>query len=1364
MNSSQDAFISYGRADSKAFAAQLNDRLLAENLNIWFDFDDIPLGVDYQNEIDEGIARANNFLFLISPHSVNSIYCLKEVELAIAYGKRIIPLLHVEQISREIWQQRNLTGVDADWEAYQAQGKHSSFTNMHPTISKINWVYFREGVDDFDKAFAGLLEIGNRDREYVDQHTTLLIKALAWQRQQKQSRHLLVGEERKRAETWLKVRFKNEQPPCLPTDLHCEFITESIKNGDNLMTHVFLAHAEEDHDISEQVRHSLMRESFTVWTNKRDIQTGEAFQAAINRGVEEADNVVCLLSPHSLQSAYCLQEIDYALSLNKRLIPLLLQAVDPDQMPPELRSLQYIDLTDNILETDYQQDESQLLKALCQDAAYHENYKLLLAKALKWERQHRNPCLLLRGYNLRHSEAWIKVAQTREQYQPIPLIEEFIEESLRQPPGVTLDVFLSYSRKDSEFARKLNDALQIQGKTTWFDQESIAAGSADFQREIYDGIEVSNNFLFIISPNSIDSPYCAGEVEYAVQMNKRIITVLYQPITSVMPPGLASVQWLDFSQYHQTFDATFSSLLRTLDTDPDYLRTHTRLLVQALEWQDHNLDESLLLRGSSLKTIQEWLLSDPKKSPQPTRLQRDYVTASNAHEIQRQRSTLRLQRFGLGAISMVSLAAIALGLFAFRESDKFNRLRLESQKGYVLAQTRTSEALFQSDRPFEALLGAMSAGIDAQQFGLTTNSDLKAQVVTALQQAVFWVQESQRLGKHEGIIWAVSVSPNGKMVASASADGTVKLWHLDGALIKQFKNPEGEPYLAVGFTPDSQQLIVGGSSRNGIKGKAEVIQIGTWKQTSLGNHDAPVVSVAVSPNGKTIATSSEDGLIRLFDLTGKRRKTLAGHDAPVRSVTFSPDGQLLASAGDDRTIRLWRPDGTPIKTLVGHTAQVRSVQFSPNSKLLLSSSWDETVRLWNREGEPVREIAGHDALVHDAAFSPDGKTLASAGWDKTIKLWTLEGTLITTLKGHSAQIRSLSFSPDGLLASAGGDRTVRLWRLSRPLLATLQDHWARVYSVTFSPDGQLLASGGADTVVRLWNRQGKPLRQLKGHAGVVWTVQFSPDGKTLASASSDRTVKLWSRAGKLLKTLSGHAGSVYSVSFSPNGQFLASTGADLTVRLWRRDGTPIRTLQNFKKGLLSVSISPDSRTLATSGWDNQVQLWTLDGKLLKTLEGHQGWVYSVNFRQDGKQLLTASYDNTAKLWTDQGKLIATLKGHEDGLIAAIFSPDNRFIATASHDSTVKIWQGDGTLVTTLRGHRDRVSDVAFSPDGQLIATASEDKTILLWEFAIQGELDKLLEKGCVWTKDYLHTHTISYPKLRQFCTVKPNQRKVAIEE
>ena len=1362
----QDVFISYGRADSKEFASKLNACLTQQNLDVWFDFDDIPLGVDYQNQIDDGIERSKNFLFIIAPHSVNSPYCRLEVEHALRLGKRIIPLLHVESIDRDTWQTRNPKGTDTDWQNYQANGLHSSFPNMHPVLSKINWVYFREGIDDFQTSLQGLLDIFERQQDYVHEHTTILAKALAWQRHQKQAQYLLVGQSRQQAESWLARKFTTlDQAPCQPTELHCEFICESIKNANGLMTDVFLSYSEKDRALMDRLRQALMREGLTTWINRTDIQVGGDFAAAINQGIEEASRMVYLMSPDSLASKYCRQELDYARQLNKQIIPLKMRPLDLDQVPDDLRSLQFINFVNGDDEdgSAYRKDIAKLVKLLQEDSDYYHQHKHLLVKALKWQHNERNSSLLLRGYNLRRAEAWLKVARKHRKQGVLPLQEDFIKESLRQPPNQSIDVFISYSRADADFARQLNGELQVHGKTTWFDQESIAAGSANFQEEIFNGIENADHFLFIISPNAIQSPYCAEEVAYAESLNKRILTVLYRPVSSKeLPPALATVQWIDFNSKQKNFKTTLSILLRALENDPTHLRFHTRLLVQALEWEDSNRDESLLLRGKVRHETETWLLEAEGKTPQPTRLQQDFVTASAAEEIRRQRSAIRLQQMGIGVISLVSLAAIALGIFANGQRIRANhqttraeQQRQEAEFQQIFAEMETSEALFKSNQPFEALIEASRAGVALKDYQQANPErpfpDDK--VVTALQQAIFWVRERNRLDGHEGIVWDTAVSADGQLIASASADGTARLWGIDGSIVDRFE-VEDTQVLSVAFSPDGQQLAMGLEN-----GTIELWQLGENKRLldTLQNHTGPVTTVDFSPDGQRLASASEDKTVRLWGADGTPLKELSEHIAAVRTVLFSPDGKTLASAADDRTIRLYTPDGKSLKTLRGHSAQVKGLAFSPDSSMLASASWDETIRLWKRTGEPIREIRGHNALVYDVSFSPDGNYLASASWDKTIRTWTLVGEPITTVFGHSAQIHSIHFNPEnGRLISGAGDRTVRIWEMDRPLINALRDHQANVYSAVFSPDDQTIASAGADNKIRLWTREGKVLNVLNGHDSVIWNLSYSPDGDVLASASSDYTVKLWDQSGQLLSTLADHKGPVYALAFSSDGQLIATGAADRTVRIWRRDGTLVTKIVDLDKDVLSVAFSPDGQTLATAGWEHVVRLWTLEGEPLKTLVGHKGWVHDVVYSPDGKTIATASSDSTAKLWSAQeGELIKTLEGHQDGVVSVRFSQDNNLIATGSYDHTVKLWSfPKGTLLTTLRGHEDRVTNLSISRDKTLLASVGEDDRLLLWSLDIDGQtqlLDSLLAKSCLWLDSYLQNHSENLETIQTYC-------------
>jgi WD40 repeat protein len=490
-------------------------------------------------------------------------------------------------------------------------------------------------------------------------------------------------------------------------------------------------------------------------------------------------------------------------------------------------------------------------------------------------------------------------------------------------------------------------------------------------------------------------------------------------------------------------------------------------------------------------------------------------------------------------------------------------------------------------------------------------------------------------------------------------------------------------------------------------------------------HRRTVIGVSFSPDGKTIASASDDGLVKLWRKDGTLLKTLGGHTANVRSVSFSPDGQMLASASYDHTVRLWRQDGKAIAILMGHSNKVNSVTFSPDGEILASASADKTVKLWRTSGTPIATLKGHRSWVTSVSFSPDGQTLATASTDKTIKLWSRDGKLLSTLNGHKASINSVSFSPNGkMLASASGDKTVKLWQRDGKLIKTLTEHNDKVWSVSFSPDGLTFASASADKTVKLWQMDGRAIATLKGHTASIYTVRFSPDGQSIASASADATVKLWHPNLQKLPILQNHNSDVWGVSFSPDGQALVSASADKTIKLWHRNGSAIATLKGHTGAIYSISFSPDGQSFASAGADKTIKLWDRDGTLLKSFKGHSGDVFGVNFSPDGQILASASADKTVKLWHRDGRAIATLIGHKRGVTSVSFSPDGQILASASADETIKLWRLDGSLITTLEEHSADVLAVSFSPQGRMLASASADGTVKLW--SLSGQLLKTL--------------------------------------
>ncbi|MGB3534856.1 MAG: serine/threonine-protein kinase [Microcoleaceae cyanobacterium] len=286
-----------------------------------------------------------------------------------------------------------------------------------------------------------------------------------------------------------------------------------------------------------------------------------------------------------------------------------------------------------------------------------------------------------------------------------------------------------------------------------------------------------------------------------------------------------------------------------------------------------------------------------------------------------------------------------------------------------------------------------------------------------------------------------------------------------------------------------------------------------WLQRYLRGDIGQIYTVAVSPNGQTLVAGGF-GTIKVWDLaTGKLIHTIKAHSSWVRSLAISPNGEILASSSNDKTIRLWDLEqGVRKRTIEGHTDSVNTIVFSPDGQTLASGSRDRTIILWNlRNGARQLTIRGHEGAVNTLAFSPDGRTLASASDDQTIKLWEINtGARKLTLQGHSGAVNTIVYTPDGqTIASASNDQTVRLWDVSNgDVRQVLNQHRTPVRSLAIAPNGQTLISGGERII--LWDLNTyKQLTILWGHAQLVTALVVSPNGELLMSGSEDKTIKIW---------------------------------------------------------------------------------------------------------------------------------------------------------------------------------------------------------------------------------------------------------------
>ncbi|MDM9583671.1 hypothetical protein [Nostoc sp. GT001] len=794
---------------------------------------------------------------------------------------------------------------------------------------------------------------------------------------------------------------------------------------------------------------------------------------------------------------------------------------------------------------------------------------------------------------------------------------------------------------------------------------------------------------------------------------------------------------------HEALIRNWSQLREWMDTDRSFRAWQDWVRIAINQWKQTQQDEGALLRGAALveaeeklKQRQEYLCQEEQEFIQASVALRD---REQKEQERRRQLTISGLVVGLGvALFLAGLASIAWRNAAISEINS-------------LAQS--SDGFLNLDEP-KAVKSSVKAAVKMQHQLWGVDANTRTQVELALLNTVHNVVAPNTLGGHANSVNGVSFSPDGRMLASASNDKTVKLW--DTSTRKEIRTLTGhkEAVNGVSFSPNGK-MLASASADNTVK----LWDISTGQEIkTLTGHREAVNGVSFSPNGKMLASASSDNTVKMWDTsTRKEIKTLTGHREAVYRLSFSPDGRMLASASLDKTVKLWDTSTRKeIKTLTGHTNSVWGVSFSPNGKMLASASADNTVKLWDTSTrKEIKTLTGHKDAVGWVGFSPDARMLASVSLDNTVKLWnTSTRKEIKTLTGHKDAVNGVSFSPNGkMLASASNDKTVKLWDASTGQeIKTLTVHKEAVNGVSFSPNGKMLASASNDKTVKLWDAStGQEIKTLTVHKEAVNGVSFSPNGKMLASASDDKTVKLWDTStGQEIKTLTGHTNWVWEVSFSPDGKTLASASADNTVKLWDTSTRKeIKTLTGHTNWVWGVSFSRDGKILASASSDNTVKLWdTSTRKEIKTLTGHTNWVWGVSFSRDGKILASASSDNTVKLWdTSTRKEIKTLTGHTEKVYRVSFRPDGK-LASASADKTVKLWDtSTDQEIKTLTGHTHWVLGVSFSPNGKMLASASRDKTVKLWRW----DFDYLLKEGCNFMDEYFKTNPVNNESDKHLC-------------
>jgi WD40 repeat protein/serine/threonine protein kinase/tetratricopeptide (TPR) repeat protein len=509
----------------------------------------------------------------------------------------------------------------------------------------------------------------------------------------------------------------------------------------------------------------------------------------------------------------------------------------------------------------------------------------------------------------------------------------------------------------------------------------------------------------------------------------------------------------------------------------------------------------------------------------------------------------------------------------------------------------------------------------------------------------------------------------------------------------------------------------------------------------------PILSMAMSPDGRMAVTGHVDGTIRSWDMsTGTELMAARAHESGAAQVSFRPDGLLVASSAHhlDPTTRLWdartlRPIGAPMRHAPG--AQVSHV-FRPDGALLVTySPEDGAVRVWDgSSGRPLAAPLSHAGVVH-ATFSPDGRHLATVGQAREARLWDVAtGQQLGEPLPHGRSIVwRAAFSPDGRrLATVDGDfqvqgsdakldGRVRIWDIpTGRLLGAGPAVRPGLWTVVFHPDGRKVVAGGFNGFALIYDAEtAEPLGVPMMHSEWVRQIGFSPDGRMTLTASADGAARLFdAETGRSLGSVMEHGSAVEAAGFGPDGRTIVTVSHDGSLRVW--DGTAAdlhgRPLLQ-PSGVQTAELSPDARLVATASFDGTARLFDVKtGQPAGPPLIHSARVRAARFRPDGRILATAGDDEAVRLWdVETGRPAGPPLPHGHWVVNLRFSPDGKKLLAGRVEGLARLWDlSNFRPIGEALAHPSRIPGhevwcVEFTPDGRIAITGNGDGTVGFWD-------------------------------------------------
>jgi WD40 repeat protein len=926
-------------------------------------------------------------------------------------------------------------------------------------------------------------------------------------------------------------------------------------------------------------------------------------------------------------------------------------------------------------------------------------------------------------------------------------------------------VFISYSRKDKPFIKKLHEALTAQGVQAWVDWEGIELAS-DWMETITRAIQGTDALLYVISPDSLISKVCKDELELGLKHNKKLIPILYREPdpTSTMHEKLAATNWV-YLRKQDNFEETVPKLIQSINTDLGWVRQHTQLLGQAIEWERKNKNNSFLLHGAELEDAERWMAeASGKANREILPLQAEFISSSRI-------IATRNQRRLVITMSVLVIAAIVFGLAAL-----ISRNRAQAAE----AAARESEAT-----------AIANEQIAATQRAIAEENEREAEENRMLAETQRIIAEAQRSAARAQSLQSRGELDTSTLLAIDSwrmqpSDEAENIIRTNSSLmpIPMAQMSQDGAIWNIEWSPDDKYFVTGNThdpADEEAVNQACIWNVDTGASIYCVQHENDINDAIFSKDGRYLITASADHSVKIWNAdNGSLIETLEFGGAVL---DLDVNEAMLAIGREDNFLTIYYFDKPELKPLDhAQVAGVKAVKFSPNGSLLGFGLQNGDVRFWHARDNFTYNGPKHPKSSYIVlAFSPDNNWLVSGGGDSVARLTRRDGSFKYGVQ-HQDWVEGVAFGPDASwFATVSDDNIVRVLDTVTGAEKFRMSHSNFVQKVDVSSDGQWIASTGYDQVVRIWDSISGSQRLEIPLDSNGSAISFNQDGTRIVVADEDGNIGIWDIS--MLKSRTGYiefTEFIREARFTPSGESLIINADDFNV--WK---IPADQVDQFKIGTegeiitttesltYDTAISPDSQWVAMVEYDsentqkNQATLVSIDGKTQFPLV-HGGEITGVAFTQNSSKVITSgangqlwfwdvasgkqlfSFDHFEKIYSmttsPAGNLaVAGLNGkikvwntdtqeeitelQQVGDIEAVtFSPDGAYFATGSSGGTIKLWKVDGTVITQL-GNVQMLAgtpqSLAFSPDDQWLAGGGSSGFAYLWDTATIQEMTRI---------------------------------------